>query len=449
MFTLAQLATKISATYQGEDRPFQGISIDSRTLRPGECFAAIIGPQFDGHQFIDAAILAGAGSLLVNRPIPHASLPQIIVADTTKALGEIASAWRKQFKIPVLGLTGSCGKTGTKEMLASILSQIGPTLATLGNKNNQYGVPLTLARLRPNHQFAVIEMGTNMPGEIAHIAKMAKPSVALITNINAAHVGNFASFEHLAQEKAEIYASLGPSGIAIINADEAFSGIFMKHLDERHKVSFGIVHEADVMAHEIRYSTEGVAFILASPLGRIEVNIPLVGEHVVYNALAAAATAMAVGAQLAQVQAGLAQVKPIAGRFKPHRLASGALLIDDTYNASVRSVENACKTLSRFKGKRIFVMSNMRELGEYSAQYHGDLGRWACEYKIDHLLLFGDYDCLKATLDNCDERAEYFHSKSDLIAAIKNYITNDATLVIKGSRSNKMEEVVESLLKEA
>lgn len=443
--TIKALAEKINANYQGEDVPFKGLSIDTRTLKAGELFAAIEGPNFDGHDFIDQAIEKGAAALLVSKPI-RASVPTITTQNTTRALGELMHVWRKQFRYPIIGLTGTCGKTGTKEMIASILSEMGPTLATLGNKNNQLGVPLTLSRLTRKHQYAVIELGTNQPGEIAYLTKIVQPSIALITNIAANHLEGFSSLEELVQEKADLYANLSPNGIAVLNVDEAFSSVLVNKLDEQHRVTFGLERPADVSAEDIQFSGEGVTLTLKTPIGVDTITVPLLGEHVAYNTLAAAAACLAAGATLTAVKAGLSKIEAVSGRFKPHRLETGALLIDDTYNASSSSVKNALKSLSKFKGRKIFVMSNMAELGDFAEKYHRSMGEWVLENQIDHALFTGDMSLLKPTLYAAGEVAEYFGSKKDLINRLCELVDANTTILIKGSRSNRMEEVVQAML---
>lgn len=444
LMTLATLAAKIGAEYRGADLPLTQVSIDSRAIAKGGLFVAIRGPQHDAHSFVEQAVQAGAGAVMVDHPMP-VTVPQMIVADTTKALGRLAKAWRLQFQLPIIALTGSCGKTGTKEMIAAILRRCGHTLATPGNKNNFYGLPLTLLELRPEHQFAVIEMGTNSIGEIGYLADITQPTVALITNIQASHIGNFGSFEALSNEKSDIFKGLVANGIAIINQDEPFARSWEKKIDVRHRVSFALHSKADVTATQVTLGGDHVSFTLHSPLGQGAVRVPLIGAHVVYNALAAAAATLAVGANLQQVIQGLADAEAVKGRFKPHTLPHGVVLIDDTYNASASSVHNAIRTLAQHPGKKIFVMSNMMELGSFAEQCHREMGEWARDAHLDALLLAGDASLLQPTLQAFPQ-AQYFGSKAELLSALTPQLVPGSMVVVKGSRSNKMEEIVAGLL---
>ncbi len=448
MLSLAKLSELIQARYIGTDTQFNGVSIDTRTIEPGELFVAIKGPHFDGHQFVKQAIEKGAIAVMVDRP-SEVKVPQMIVTDTRLSLGRLAHVWRQQFSIPVIALTGSCGKTGTKEMIAAILRQRGPTLATQGNKNNDYGVPLTLLGLKPEHQYAVIEMGTNSPGEISYLTKIAEPTVALITNIYGQHLEGLGSLEGISREKSDIFTGLRDNGIAVINQDESFSEQWSDKIEKRHRVSYSLHLEADVCADNCHFGPEGVTFDLHTPLGMRSLGVRLIGEHVMQNALAAAAATLSIGAALDDVVNGLVSVKPVAGRFHPHRIFGGALMIDDTYNASASSVDNAMQTLSRFSGRRIFVMSNMGELGTYEQGYHSSMGELAIQYGIDHLLLTGDQEALQFTLDACDERARYFTTKEALLDALLELLNPKAMVVIKGSRSNQMETLVQALLEKS
>ncbi|MDF2529394.1 MAG: murF [Gammaproteobacteria bacterium] len=447
MMSLGQLSKAIGAEYYGKDIPMTGVSIDSRSLKPGEMFVAVKGEHMDGHQYAEQAIKAGASALMTDHRL-DLGVPEIVVKDTLLGLGQLANTWRKQFNIPVIGLTGSYGKTSTKELIAAILSQIAPTLATVGNLNNAYGVPLTLLRLRPEHKFAVIEMGTNSRGEIAYVTKIAEPSICLITSIGACHLEGLGSLEGVSSEKSDIFLGLPPNGVAVVNTDERFAESWSKKIDKRHKVTYGLHHKAEVMAQHVHFGPEGASFDLLSPIGNQAVAIPLIGEHVVYNALAAAAASLAAGASLQDVAKGLALVSPVKGRFNPHTLRNGTILIDDTYNASFDAVENAIKTLSHFPGKKIFVMSNMRELGQYAAEYHSKMGKLAKDANIDLLFLFGEKHLIDHTLAACDARARYFSTKAELIMALKPELGPDTMVLVKGSRSNAMEDIVNNILGE-
>jgi UDP-N-acetylmuramoyl-tripeptide--D-alanyl-D-alanine ligase len=465
---------KLGAVYYGADMPLPNISIDSRTLQKGDLYVALKGEHFDGHQFVKEALQKGACGVLVERPMDeNARVPQIVVKDTALALGEMAKIWRMQFKIPIVSVTGSCGKTGTKEMIAEILSQMGPTLSTKGNLNNHLGMPLMLLSLRETHRFSVIELGASHPGEIRYLVELAKPTVGLITNIQASHLEGFGSLAAISKEKSEIYRGLSRDGIAIVNLDETFSSQWESQIDSRHRVTFSIqgkASKADITATHIAYTPEGVRFELYTPMGSQDCFVPLLGDHVIPNALAAVAASMAVGANLSAVAAGLSSVKPVKGRMVPYYLNSSAndshkvALIDDTYNASASSVENALKYLSKVPGKKIFVMSHMAEMGPDSDEYHSKMGHWIVNYGIDQCFFTGKKEWLKPALDIASagdkSKVLFFDSQAALIPALKRFLADlqanlgkasgaekNITVLVKGCRSCRMEGIVEALKK--
>lgn len=445
MLNLAQLAAKIGADYRGSLIEFQGASIDTRTLLPGQLFFAIRAER-DGHAFAEEALQKRAAALVVDHPLPL-NIPQLIVKDTTLALGEMAQIWRQQFSIPVLALTGSCGKTTTKEMLAHILKECGPVLATEGNLNNALGVPLTLFRLNSTYAYAVLEMGTNSPGEIAYIAQMAVPTVALITNIGASHLEKLHSFEGVSEEKSDLFSALALEGVALLNIDEPYASSWLKKIAGRRCLSYGSQATADIRFDQVRYAEKGgVTFQLHLPQEPpFPVTLHLSGQHIVLNAVAAAAAAYAVGANARQIAAGLLKLKSVSGRFRRIPLKNGGCLIDDTYNASVGAVHNAIATLSAFEGQKVFVMTSMNELGGQAAHYHAELGKKLHQAGFNWVGLYGDQENLKVVMQGCSE-AHYFNDKKALICALKPWCQSDTMILIKGAHSYKMEEVVQGLL---
>ncbi|PCI38371.1 MAG: UDP-N-acetylmuramoyl-tripeptide--D-alanyl-D-alanine ligase [Thiotrichales bacterium] len=451
MLSLAQLSKKIDAQYIGRDQAITDFSIDSRTINPGEIFVAIKGEHFDGHNFIKDAIEKGASAVVMQDVVHFQNqIPKILVKDTSLALGQMAKIWRSQFNIPVVAITGSCGKTSTKEMLAHILRQKGETLATQGNLNNHYGVPLTLLRLRAQHKFAVVELGINLVGEMFYLANMVTPSMVLITNIGSSHLEGLNSLAGVSSEKSELFKHLAEEGVAIINLDEPFSSTWEDKIGEHTTITYSLRDSgnADVKVSNGETNAKGSYFTLHTTLGDKDMFVPLLGEHTINNALAAATTAMALGADLQQLQAGFANMSPIKGRLCPYKLPNNVTLIDDSYNASVNSVKSALKLLSEFPGKHILVISNMVEMGQYAEQYHMDLGLWAKHYEIDQLLLFGQRDLLQHVINVCGKKAEYFSSKEDLFRKLKELLetASDMTILIKGARSKRMEVIVERLL---
>lgn len=445
MANLKSLCERIGAQYVGEDLPLTGAAIDSRECQKGDLFVCIKGPNHDGHEHAQSAIEKGAAVLMVERPL-NLGVPEIQVDDTTKGMGVLAAAYRSLFTIPIIALTGSCGKTGTREMIASICRQMGKTHSSSGNFNNHWGLPLTLLNLREDHQFAVIEMGTSAPGEIEYLAKITRPTIALITNIREQHVEGLGSVEGISIEKSDIFKYLTESGIAVLNEDEPFAKTWGEKIDGRACVSYSCHDKADVYATDQQSDPTGTQFTLHSPIGEQFIQVPLLGGHVVENTTAAAAVTLSIGASLQQVSEGLSELKPFKSRLYPYRLPHNVTLIDDTYNASPAAVESAIAVLGQFKGKRIFVMSSLAELGEHMGRYHTLIGEWAMAHQIDHVLLTGQAEFLKATLDACDDRAVFFNSKALLSDALKALIVPGTTILVKGTHGNHMEEIVGQLL---
>jgi UDP-N-acetylmuramoyl-tripeptide--D-alanyl-D-alanine ligase len=464
LLTLKALVEKTAETteavYQGPDIPLPTFSIDTRTLQPGDLYVAIRGAHFDGHQFVKEALQKGACGVMVEKPmgeslgVAKARTAEIIVKDTALALGEMAKKWREQFHIPVLSVTGSCGKSGTKEMMAAILSQMGPTLFTKGNLNNHLGMPLMLLTLREHHRFAVVEMGASRPGDIRYLMNLCKPTLGLITNIQAAHLEGLGSLSGISKEKSEIYRGLPDDGVAVVNIDEPFATEWKDAIRGRHQVTFSLnpSKKADITATHIAYTSEGVRFELVTPVGSQDMFIPLLGDHVIPNALASIAATMAVGASLSAVSVGLQSVKPMKGRMLAHEMSRGIRVIDDTYNASASSVENALKYLSKVPGKKIFVMSHMAEMGPDSDEYHTKMGRWILHYGIDRVFFTGNSTWLRPALEVAERKAEFFPSQSALIDTLKPFLdkpeNQGAVVLVKGCRSCKMEGIVERLMEQ-
>lgn len=440
MLTLQQLAEQAGAQYIGEDMPLAPTAFDSRQVKPGDWFVALKGERVDGHDFLHQVIQAGAAAVLVREPI-DADICQIIAPDTLQTFGDMAKLWREQFSIPVIGLTGSCGKTTTKDMLASILEQCGNVLYTTGSFNSQVTLPHMVLQLRPQHQFAVFEMGISQGGEMERLVAIAQPTVSLITNISLQHGEGLRSEANIAAEKSHIYQALGKSGIGIINADEPYAKQWHDMLDKRHCLTFARHNKADITLKHCHLGPDCVEFDLITPIGEQAIAIPLPGEHMATNALAATAAAMAVGADLKAVAKGLALVKAQRGRFASTILENGTIVVDDSYNASPKSVQAALSSLAQHSGQRIFVMSNMAELGDQAAQIHQDMGMWINQAQPHHVLLFGDRALLDNTLKTCPT-AQYYQTKTDLVNALLPLLDATTMVVIKGCRSHCMEEIV-------
>ena len=446
MMTLQQLAEKADLQYIGNDMTLPPINIDSRMVKSGDLFVAIVGPNFDGHHYVEQAIAQGAAAILVDHQM-DITVPQMIASDTTLALRTLAQLWRQQFNVPLIGLTGSCGKTTTKQMLVHIVAELSPALVTQGNYNNAIGLPLTLLGLRPEHRYAVIEMGTNGPGEIPYLANIAKPTVSMITNIRASHLEGLGSLAGIAQEKGAIYDHLDSHGTAIINSDEPFVTDWQARLAGQSVITFACEADADVTAHDLSQTALHSQFVAKTPRGPLIIELPIPGQHQISNALAAIAAAIAADIPTQAIQQGLANMQAVKGRFHPYHLQNGALLIDDTYNASTSAVKSAIEALGQHPGKRLFVMSNMSELGDHAAHYHQAMGRWANEHPLDVFWLYGDENLLQHTLQACTT-ARYFADKTELAEALRSEITKDSMVIIKGSRANKMEDIIKVIIEE-
>lgn len=439
--TLTQAAIAVDGELAGADVTFSTVGTDTRKLTSGSLFIALKGERFDAHDYVEQARAAGASALMVERRLP-CELPQIIVADTRLALGRLAHAWRKTMTATVLAVTGSNGKTSVKEMMCAILSRVGPTLATEGNLNNDIGMPLMLLRIRPEHHYAVIEMGTNAPGEIGYLTSIAMPDVALITNAGTAHLEGLGSIEGVAREKGAIYGGLGMQGTAIINYDDAYAGYWQGLNHERKVMSFGLNPAADVWADWLA-TAGGSQVILHAAQGEAEFQLRLLGRHNVANAMAAAAACLAAGATLEQVAAGLAAARPVAGRLQARKGLQGAQIIHDAYNANPGSVAAALAVLAASDGRRILVLGDMGELGADAEAFHRGVGQQAHESGIDAVFATGDLTTL--TIEAFGAQGRHFASKEALIAALCSELSSNDVVLVKGSRSMRMEQVVDAL----
>ena len=444
MRRLSDVAAATGGKLIGTDREFGRVNQDSRKLAKGELFIAIKGANFDGHEFVASAEKLGAAGAMVQRQMPG-NLPQVLVQDTRKALGLYGSHWRKQFKLPLVGVTGSSGKTTLKEMVASILKQSGATLATRGNLNNDIGMPLTLLELDASCRYAVIEMGTNHPGEIGYLAGLAAPTVSVITNAGPAHLEFLKDIAGVAKEKGAIYTHLAADGVAVINADDTYAGLWHEMAGKRSQRSFGFKPSADF--HPRPDSLQKTAsgswrFKLVSPLGEADLSVSLPGRHNVANALAAAAAATAAGATLAEVREGLAQAPVTAGRLIIVEAKGGARLIDDTYNANPLSVTAAAEFAAGF-GTAWAALGDMGELGLSAERLHAETGAKLRAAGIGRLYGLGPMS--RHTVEAFGPDARWFPDVDALVRALRAELTPEVTLLVKGSRSMRMERVVEAL----
>jgi UDP-N-acetylmuramoyl-tripeptide--D-alanyl-D-alanine ligase len=443
---LSEVARHGQGQLVGENRGFDSVSTDTRTLQPGALFVALSGPNFDGHDFVAAAAERGAAAALVQRPLTVA-LPQVVVGDPLQALSEFAREWRRQFQIPVIGVTGSNGKTTTKEIIGAILSQLGPCLITRGNLNNHIGVPLMLMELKAAHRFAVIEMGANHEGEIAHLAGIAEPSIGIVTNAGAAHLEGFGSLQGVANGKGEMFSALPADGVAVINADDAFANQWRENRASEKALTFGFEQPADFMAHKVRSSndTQGfkIDFDLVTPMGTQPATLKLAGLHNLRNALGAAAVAHAAGATLQDIVSGFAAMRAVAGRLELKPAVNGAFLVDDSYNANPSSLKAGIDALQSFGGQRWLVLGDMKELGDSSDELHAEVGRYARQAGIHRLLAIGPSSHF--AVEAFGRGAQWFADIDALIGAARSTLAPGIAVLIKGSRANRLERVAAAL----
>jgi UDP-N-acetylmuramoyl-tripeptide--D-alanyl-D-alanine ligase len=441
--TLAAVAREVQGHLAGPDAIFANVGIDSRALAAGDFFVAIKGERFDGHDFVADAYSHGASGALVSR-LDEAPLPQIEVADTRLAFGQMARAWKRNFGIPTVAITGSNGKTTVKELTASILRRRGKVCATLGNLNNDIGVPLTLMRLAPDDRALVAELGANHAGEIDYLASLVEPTVGLITNANAAHLEGFGSIAGVAAAKGELLDRLPHAGAAVLCADDAFFADWRARSRAGTVLSFGLHAHADcTVVGEVGATTGGSSFTLKLADGEtVDVELPLLGMHNVMNALAAAAAAHAVGVGAAEIAAGLAAADAVGGRLKSRPGRAGSRIVDDSYNANPASVRAALDYLASLPGQRIFVLGDMAELGARSDDLHAQVGAYARE-RCNLLLTIGAHS--RAAACAFDGGINAFDDVGALAAALEPLLGPSTTVLVKGSRVMQLDRLVAAL----
>ena len=444
--TLSEAARVVGGELIGEDRPYGCVCTDSRTLKPGALFVALRGPNFDGAAFVQAAAAQGAIGALVERATPG-ELPQVVVPNTLVALQELAKNWRADFTLPVVAVAGSNGKTTAKEMTAAILSRMGLCMATHGNLNNHIGVPVTLMRLEPSHRSAVIEMGANAIGDVAALMRIAQPTVGLITNAGAEHLEGFGDLDGVAKGEGETVSCLEPEATAIINADDAYAGYWRGISGAKRIVTFGVHHTADFTAKNIFQGIErgefATRFTLICPLGERAIMLKAGGAHNIGNALAAAAAASAAGASLEDIALGLADFRAVAGRLQLKAGTRGGWIIDDSYNANPSSVRAALEVLRSLTGPTWLVLGDMAELGEVSHDSHAHIGSYARDCGIKRLFAMGPLS--SRAVETFGSGGEWFADADSLTRRLQSELSPGVTVLIKGSRINRLERVVQAL----
>jgi UDP-N-acetylmuramoyl-tripeptide--D-alanyl-D-alanine ligase len=454
MMDLYEVAQATGGTATAEGHRFAGVSTDSRSIAAGQLFVALRGDRFDGHEYVRDVLARGAAAAVVEHVWADAhgvGLPLVHVDDTRLALGSLAGHWRRQFALPLIGITGSNGKTTVKEMCAAILreherrDELDPAetvLATTGNLNNDIGLPQMLLRLHAGHRAAVIEMGMNHPGEIAYLTRLARPTVALVNNAQRAHLAGLGTLADVARAKGEIFEGLSDDGVAVINADDPQATLWRQLAANRTIVGFGMDAHADVQAHA---SPHGFASMisLTAPQGAVEFELPLPGRHNVMNALAAAAACLAAGVSLGTIAEALSGYGGVKGRLQRRAGLRGALVIDDSYNANPDSMRAAIDVLAALPGRRIFVMGDMGEAGEAAGQFHDEIGGYAKSCGIDRLLALGELS--SAAAHNFGGGAAHFGKIEELVATLKAEMAADTTVLVKGSRFMRMERVADAI----
>ena len=445
MMRLSEAAAMLDVAFSGTEAEVLRVSTDSRSIQPGDLFVALRGERFDGGAFAMQAREQGAVGVILDRTQAPDFADAIRVDDTRIALGRLAAAWRARFRIPVVAITGSNGKTSVKEMLAAILrveaGSADAVLHTEGNLNNDIGLPLMLLRLRKTHQFAVFEMGMNHAGEIDYLTRLARPDVAVVNNAMTAHIGFLGSVENIARAKGEIFNGLSASGIAVFNADDPHAWLWREFNAQRSVTDFGLRESAAVRA---RYqSTDfGSALTLVLPSATLDIPLQVPGEHNVMNALAAATAAFTLDVSLRSIAIGLAGYVGVKGRLQKKHALHGSTFIDDTYNANPDSVRAALGVLAGRAGRKILVLGDMGELGDGAAAMHAEVGLAAREARVDRLLALGELS--RNSVGAFGAGAMHFERIQELLAELENELTPDTTVLVKGSRFMQMERVVQS-----
>ena len=444
MMRLSEAALATRGQLIGADVDFCCVGTDSRAIKKGQLFVALKGENFDGHEYAAQSLEQGASAVLVSKA-SNAS-PAVVVEDTRLALGDLASHWRAKFDMPVVAITGSNGKTTVKEMLAAILKVAAgddaSVLATQGNLNNDIGLPMTMLNLGKQHRYAVLEMGMNHTGELSYLTNLAKPNIALVNNAGTAHIGELGSVEAIANAKGEIFEGLADSGTAIINADDVFADLWKQLASKHQQITFGLKVKADVTAkYQLHAASSDVELIV--PNGTVKFLLPAPGLHNVSNALAAASAALALNVPLEKIATGLSNFVGVKGRLQTKQGFAGAKVIDDTYNANPMSMKAAIDVIKASAGQRIFVMGDMAELGADAASMHAEIGAYAKTVGIEKFYALGELT--KNAVTAFGANAMHFETVEALAESLKGMMNAETTVLVKGSRSMRMERVVDAI----
>jgi len=452
--TLSGLAQAVSGTLRGGDCEILGVSTDSRTIAKGDVYFCLSGDKFDGHDYAQAAVAAGAAAIVCERRLQVLEdVTQVVVADTRQAYGKLASLWRATLPVKLIGVTGSNGKTTVKQILREICATAGSVHCTRANDNNDIGVPQTLLAVDESHEFAVVEMGANQLGEIEWLGSIARPNVAIITNVSASHLEGFGSLNAVYREKSAIYTNLVDGGVAIVNVDDRFAGDWLALNKDRSTITFGSNNSADVYVESIEGGRVQIHCQLPGCEGTVDTQCHLAGDHNLMNMAAATAAAIACGIDLADVAKGIANVAPVKGRLNFHHLSNDITLIDDTYNANPASTRAAIEVLATSSAERWLVLGDLKELGADAAAHHVELGEFARRKKVNRLFATGEL--CRHTVDAFGDDAQWFEDKGQLLQALQHHLDRNAckaetgsrgtAILVKGSRSMVMNDVVDAL----
>jgi UDP-N-acetylmuramoyl-tripeptide--D-alanyl-D-alanine ligase len=448
--SIEQVASSIAGARVTRDAYFQGVSTDSRQVMPGSLFVALRGERFDAHDFLGQLVGNPVAAVVVEKLPDHYPLPAIVVPDTLAALGRIGNFWRRRFAIPVIGVTGSNGKTTVKEMIAAILAAAFGAegrLATQGNLNNEIGVPLTVTRLTEAHKAAVVELGMNHPGEIARLAAIAEPTVALVNNAQREHQEFMHTVEAVARENGAVLQALPADGVAVFPGDDEYTELWRGLAGGRKVLTFGLTDACDVSATYTTTDFGSELSVASFPRGgndglEFTIKLNAAGVHNVRNALAATACALAAGVPVDAIVRGLEAFAPVSGRLQRKQASNGATVIDDTYNANPDSVRAAIDVLAQYPSPRILVLGDMGEVGTQGPEFHQEIGAYAASRGIDAVLATGELARHMA-----GSGAQHYEQFDELLAALDQKLgsKSDATVLVKGSRFMKMERVVQHL----
>ena len=443
---LAKVARWVEGRQLGGDAEVTSVCIDSRAVQPGALFVALRGERHDAHDHVAEAAERGAAALLLQRDV-DTTLPRVLCADTQEALGELAAGVQQGRPAVVVALTGSNGKTSVKALALEILSRAGKAYANPGNRNNEIGLPLAVLDAPEDARFAIYEMGAGKPGDIAYLATIATPQVALVNNVMPAHMERMGSLLGIAETKGAVYEALPDDGVAVVNADDAFAPWFMQRIGPRPVLRFGLENDAEIRATALRTDADGSRFRLHTPAGAADIVLPLAGRHNVMNALAATGLALGAGASLDDVVAGLQHAVPVPGRQVPHTLRNGVVLVDDSYNANPGSVSAAIASLAAAGSEAWLVLGDMAELGDDEEALHAGIGAQAKAAGLRRLWTVGTLGA--AATRAFGEGGRHFADQAALLAALAPAIRDGGAglrCLVKGSRSSAMDRVLAALL---